>query len=242
MKNIVLLIKKEIKDYFISPMAYVVIVAFLILTGGCFAFFKDLYNTGQANMRNTFIFMSQILIIIIPALTMRSWAEEKKSGTIEILMTIPISKFGLIISKFLSALIFTFVTILLTAPIPITLNILGNPDNGIIVAGYLGITLLSASYIAVGQFISINTNNQIISFIVSFLLIGLLYIFGEPFFLQLLPGDIRIYFDALSLSSHFKSIARGVLDTRDILYYSSLIIIVLYFIYKSLKRINKFGK
>jgi len=241
MNNLITLIKKELKDYFISPIAYVVIATFLIATSIWFVFVKGLFISNQAEMRETFIFITQILILVIPALTMRSWAEEKKSQTLEIISTFPISNFELIIAKFLSCLIFVTFTLVLTFPIPITLNILGNPDNGIIIASYIGLILLAASYIAIGQFVSMNTKNQIVSFISSVAIIAILFIFGEPQFLQLMPSSFRVIFESLGLGSHYLSIAKGVLDTRDILYYLSLIIIVFYFIYKSSERIKKEG-
>ncbi len=241
MSNLIVLIKKELKDYFISPIAYVVIAAFLIATSIWFVFVKGLFINNQAEMRETFIFITQILIVVIPALTMRSWAEEKKSQTLEIISTFPISNLELIIAKFLSCLIFVIFTLLLTFPLPLTLNILGNPDNGIIIASYIGLILLSASYIAIGQFISINTQNQIVSFIVSAVLITVLYIFGEAQFLQFIPTSFRVIFESFGLGSHYLSIAKGVLDTRDILYYLSLIIVFFYFIYKSFERIKREG-
>jgi ABC-2 type transport system permease protein len=240
MRNTLLIIKKEIKDYFTSPIAYVVIAAFLVIVGVIFA--KDVFLDKQASMRNVFEFIPQILIIVIPALTMRSWAEERKEGTLEVISTLPISNLNLIIAKFVSCLFFTSIAIILTAPIPLTLNLIGNPDNGIILAGYFALILLSASYIALGQFISINTKNQIVAFIVAASLIGTLYLFGEAQFLVFIPKSIRFIFEALGLGSHFRSIAKGVLDSRDILYYFSIIILLFYFTYRSLLRIKRIGK
>lgn len=242
MKNIALVIKKELKDYFISPIAYVIIATFIVIVSIWFAFVKGLFINNQAQMRATFIFITQMLIIVIPALTMRSWAEEKKSGTLEVISTLPISNLGLIIAKFISCLIFVSLAILLTFTIPLTLNMLGNPDNGIIFASYFGLILLSASYITIGQLISINSQNQIVSFIISTVIITILYLFGEVQFLQFIPPSLRTYFEALGLGAHFKSLAKGVLDTRDILYYLSIITILFYFIHKSLIRIKKQGK
>lgn len=173
---------------------------------------------------------------------MRSWAEEKREGTLEIITTLPISKIELIIAKFTSTLTFTILMIMATLPIPITLNALGNPDNGVIIAGYIGLILLSATYIMIGQFVSINTQNQIVAFILSAVLIAILYIIGEVKFLEVLPSSLRVYCQALGLGVHFRSIARGVIDTRDVLYYLSIIIILLMFTYKSLDRIKRTGK
>jgi len=239
MKSILILVKKELKDYFISPIAYIVIITFLLAVSIWFVFIKGLFVSNQADMRDIFIFITQIFIIVIPALTMRSWAEERKSQTLEILTTLPISSIELIISKFLSCLIFVILALILTFPIPLTLNILGNPDNGIIIAGYIGLIFLSASYIIIGQFVSINTNNQIVAFIASSVIILILYIFGEAQFLQYFPNSIRVIFESFGIGSHFLSIAKGVIDTRDILYYLSLILIFFYFIYKSFDKIKR---
>jgi len=239
MKSILIIVKKELKDYFISPIAYIVIITFLLAVSIWFVFIKGLFLSNQADMRDIFIFITQIFIIVIPALTMRSWAEERKSQTLEILTTLPISSIELIISKFLSCLIFVILALILTFPIPLTLNILGNPDNGIIIAGYIGLIFLSASYIIIGQFVSINTNNQIVAFIASSVIILILYIFGEAQFLQYFPNSIRVIFESFGIGSHFLSIAKGVIDTRDILYYLSLILIFFYFIYKSFDKIKR---
>jgi ABC-2 type transport system permease protein len=173
---------------------------------------------------------------------MRSYSEELKEGTLELIATQPLSKLELIIAKFLSSFIFVLILLALTIPIPITINILGNPDNGVIIAGYIGLILLASSYIAIGQFISINTQNQIVAFIVSVVLIGILYLFGESQFLIYLPTFTRPFFESLGLGSHFRSIARGVIDSRDLLYYISIIIVMILFIYKSFQRIQKQGK
>lgn len=240
MKTVLTITKKELKDYFISPIAYVVITAFLVITGIWFA--KDVFTENRADMRNIFNFIPLVLIVTIPALTMRSWAEEKKEGTLEIISTLPISKAELIISKFLSCLIFATLLIVLTFPIPISLNMLGNPDNGVIIASYIGLILLSATYIMIGQFVSINTENQIVAFILATAFIAILYVIGEVKFLEIMPHSFGVYFEALGLGAHFRSIARGVIDTRDIFYYLSIIIILFMFTYKSLDRIKRIGK
>lgn len=240
MKNVFVLVKKELKDYFISPIAYVVISAFIIISGIIFT--KDLFVENQASLSNFIQIVPALLIIVIPALTMRSWSEEKKSGTLEIISTFPISKTEIMISKFISCFLFVLFVLILTFPIPLTLNVLGNPDNGVIIGSYFGLILLSASYIAIGQFISINTENQIVAFILSSSIIAVLYVFGEPTFLQFIPSYLRDFFESLGLGAHFRSIARGVIDSRDLLYYLSIIALLLYFINKSYERIKKLGK
>ncbi|MDD3647283.1 MAG: ABC transporter permease subunit [Candidatus Dojkabacteria bacterium] len=239
MKNVINITIKEVRDYFISPIAYVVIAAFVVVIG--ILFMKDFFVDNQADIRPFFEIVPGLLIIVIPAITMRSWAEEKREGTLEIISTLPVSRLELILSKFISCLLFVTFLILLTFPIPLTLNLMGSPDNGVILAGYIGLILLSASYITIGQFISINTQNQIVAFILSAIIIAVLYLFGEPQFLQVMPISLRSVFEALGLGSHFRSVARGVIDSRDVLYYLSIIGILFYFINKSFERIRRKG-
>lgn len=240
MKNIAILTKKELRDLFTSPIAYVVFATFLVISS--LLFIKDVFVVNQAEMRDFFELVPMLLIVVVPGITMRSWSEEKREGTIEILATLPFSRSQLIIGKFLSNFLFITIAILLTAIIPVTLNVLGNPDNGVIIAGYIGLLMLAAAYTVIGQFVSINTQNQIVSLILSAVLIAILYIIGEPGFLQFVPATLRGFFEALALGTHFESIAKGVLDTRDILYYVSIITILLLSIYKSFERIRKVGK
>lgn len=240
MKSVITITIKELKDFFISPIAYVAIGAFLIITG--ISFMKDFFIDNQADMRTFFELVPILLIILVPAITMRSWSEEKREGTLEVLNTMPISEWQLIISKFLSNFLFLVLSLLLTLSLPITVNVLGNPDNGVIIAGYIGLLFVAAAYTVIGQFVSINTQNQIISLILSAATIGFLYILGEASFLQFLPSSLRVYSEALGLGAHFKSIAKGVIDTRDVLYYLSIIIVLFVFISKSLHRIKKIGR
>ena len=240
MKNILLLIKKELKGYFISPVAYVVIIIFLLAANIWFV--KDLFVNNEASARKLFEILPLLFIFIIPAFTMKSWAEERKDGTIEILRTFPISKWELVLGKFFSTLIYFTILILTLFPIIIVLNILGNPDNGVMIAASIASIFLAASYIAIGQLVSINTTNQIISFILSVVFIGILYIVGDNSFLQFLPSSIRSIVASFGLGEHFRSIIKGVIDSRDILYYMSIIILIIFFIYKSLSRLSIKGK
>lgn len=233
------LIKKELKDYYLSPVSYIVVAAFVIVLSA--VFFNDLFIENQANMRKVFELIPLVFIIIIPALTMRTWAEERKEGTLELLMTQPISIRQLIGAKYFSTVIFASFMVLLTLPIPITLNYLGNPDNGVILAGYIGTFLLISAYAGIGQVVSMNSKNQIAALIIAVLLIGLLYIVGEVFILELLPFKFRDYFSALGLGYHFRSISKGVIDSRDVLYYFSIIGLSKLYMYKSLLRIKKRG-
>jgi len=240
MKNIIVLAKKEFKDYFISTIAYIVVSLFVIVVGVIFS--KDVFVLGVANMRNIFNLIPLVLVFLIPALTMRSFAEERQNGTFELLLTSPISHIQILIAKFLATMLFVIVLLISTLPIPIILNVIGNPNNGIIIAGYLGLLLLSASYISIGQFISINNTNQITAFLLSVMIIGLFYVIGLSNFLELLPIGFRDIFTSISLKSHFDSVSKGVIDSRDVLYYLSIWILLLYFTFQSILRIKKKGK
>lgn len=232
------LVKKELNDYFISPVAYIILSLFAIGVGAYWM--KDLFLYNQSEMRTVFEIIPLVFIVFIPAITMSSWAEEKQEGTYELLLTMPINRWQLVLAKFLSSFIFSIVLILTTLPIVLVLNLIGNPNNGIIVSSYIALLFLTAAYVAIGQFISVNSNNQIGALLISIALIGLFYMFGENFFLELVP--MKDFFSYLGLGSHFRSIAKGVLDSRDIVYYLSLIGLFQFLVYTTLIRITKKGK
>jgi len=240
MKNIAILTKKEFSDYFISTIAYIVISLFVVVIGVIFS--KNVFVLGVANMRNTFNLIPLVLIFLIPALTMRSFAEERQNGTFELLLTSPISGVQILIAKFLANMLFLILLLIATLPIPIILNMIGNPNNGMIIAGYIGLLLLGSSYISIGQFISINNTNQITAFLITVMTIGVFYIIGLPSVLELISVNFRNIFMSISLKSHFDSVAKGVIDSRDILYYLSIWILLLYFTFQSILRIKKKGK
>jgi len=218
--------KKEFRTYFNSPIAYIFITVFLVLTNWLFmrAFF--IYN--QSDMRGYFAFLPWIFLFFIPAVTMRLWAEEKKLGTMELLMTFPVRDRDVVLGKYLASLLFLTITILLSFSIPLTISILGDPDGGPIFGSYLGTILMGAAYLAIGLFFSSLTENQIIAFILGVAGCFLLFIIGEEFVLLTLPQTLVPLFKFLGLGTHFDSISRGVLDSRDILYYLSVVVFFLY--------------
>ncbi len=236
MKNILLLTMKELKDYFISPIAYITISIFLILAGLIFGL--NFFSNNNADLVNFFEIVSALLIIFISAICMGTWSEEKKSGTLEIIATQPFKDLEIVLSKIISSFLLTFIMIFLTFPIPVIVNLVGNPDNGIIIASYIGTLLLSISYILISHFISINTNNQIISIILSIVIIGIFYIISEPAFLEMTSDNISIILESIGISSHFEAIAKGVIDSRDLLYFTSLSIIFFLLTFKSFERIK----
>ena len=226
MSNIYAIFKKEFKSYFSSSIAYIFITAFLVFSG--WLFFRGFFLIGQTNMRPFFSILPWEFLFFIPAVTMRLWAEEKKLGTIELLMTLPLKDYEIVLGKFFAAFLFLTITILLTITLPFTLFYLGQPDLGPIIGGYIGALFMGAAYLSIGLFISCLTENQIIAFIVSVFACFTLFIIGEPIVITALPGWLAEIFSFLGLGAHFKSIGRGVLDSRDIIYYLSVITFFLF--------------
>jgi len=178
---------------------------------------------NQSSLRPFFSILPWIFLFLAPAVTMRSWAEEKKLGTLEILMTLPVNNWEIVIGKFLASFIFLMVTLCLTFPLVMTVNVLGNPDMGPVWGGYLGAFLLGGAYLAIGLFASSITENQIVSFIIAIIICFVFLIIGEDFVLMNAPTRLVPILSHLGLGSHFQSIGRGVIDSRDIVYYLSVI-------------------
>ena len=226
MTNIAAIFKKEFRSYFNSPIAYIFITFFLGLSS--WLFFRGFFFGNQAEMRGFFGFMPWIFLFFIPAVTMKLWAEEKKIGTIEILMTLPIRDYEVVLGKFFASFALLFVTILLSLVIPLSVMYFGDPDGGIIIAGYIGLLLMGAAYLSIGLCASTLTENQIIAFILGIFTCFVLLIIGEDIVLFNTPDWLFPIFNYLGLGSHYSSILRGVLDSRDIIYYLSVIGFFLY--------------
>jgi ABC-2 type transport system permease protein len=227
MSPMVAVLKRELKSYFLTPVAYVFIVIFLI-TANAFAFYLGgLYERGQADLNPFFTFHPWLFLFLVPALSMRLWAEERKSGSIELLMTLPIQTWQAVIGKFLAAWLFTGLAVGLTFPIWITINILGDPDNGAIFAAYIGSVLMAGGFLAVGTCISALTKNQVIAFVISVGLCFILLAAGHPMILALFskwaPQALVDGVASLSFLTHFESISKGVIDLRDLVYFCLLI-------------------
>ncbi|MFH0774066.1 MAG: Gldg family protein [bacterium] len=218
--------KKEFSSYFSSPLAYILAFSFLMVSG--YLFIKPFFLLNSASMRQFFELLPWIYLFFLPAITMRLWSEEKKLGTIELLFTYPVENYEIVLGKFLASLAFLLLLLFLTFPIPLVIAILGCPDPGAIIGGYAGSILLGASFLAIGLFCSLLSSNQIISFILTVFLCFLLLIIGEEFVATGTPQILVGFFRFISLGSHFDSIARGVLDSRDIIFYSSVIYFYLY--------------
>ena len=219
MRNIFTIFKKEVRSYFNSPAAYIVITFFLLFTG--YFFGSNLFLMNQANLRTAFGIIPLVFIFFMPAITMRLIAEEKKTGTIELLVTYPIKDSEIVIGKFLSALMLLAVALVFTWFYVFSVSLLGNLDGGQVIGGYFGLLLMGAAYLAIGMFASAITENQIVAFIVALVIIFIFFLMDKILFF--IPSSLVSIFQYLSIDYHFQNISRGVIDSRDLLYYFSVI-------------------
>ena len=232
MRNILTICRRELAGYFASPLAYVFIVIFLVLAGVLTFFVGNFFERGQADLQSFFTFHPWLYLVLIPAVSMRLWAEERKSGTIELFLTLPIRLTEAVIGKFLAAWIFVGITLALTFPFWLTVNFLGNPDNGVILASYIGSWLMAGALLAVGAFISAATKNQVIAFVVTAAVAFVFTAAGSPAVIGVLQGWAPQWlidaFAQTSFLGHFSAITRGVLDIRDVAYFVSIMIAFLF--------------
>jgi len=232
MSHAITICKRELGNYFGTPVAYVFMVIFLAMTGVFTFYIGNFYERGQADLRIFFMYHPWLYLFLIPALSMRLWSEERKTGTIELLMTLPVSTTGAVLGKFLAAWVFTAISLALTFPTWITVNYLGNPDNAVIFASYLGSLLMAGAYLAVGSCISAITKNQVIAFVIAVVVCFLFILSGFPlvlnFFSGWAPQTILNAVASLSFLTHFDNLSKGVIDLRDIIYFLSIIAFWLY--------------
>jgi len=221
MQNVMSIFKREFKAYFLSPIAYIFITVYLIAT--TFLFFQGFFIVDQADMRGYFGILPWVFLFFIPAITMRTWAEEKKMKTLELLLTWPVSDVEVVIGKFLSSFSLLVIVLLLSLTIPVSIALIGHPDAGQIVGQYIGSMLMGAAYLAIGLWVSSLTENQIVAFILGVVFTFILFIIGHPFITMVLPSALVPLFTYIGLNSHFESIGRGVIDSRDIIYYLSVV-------------------
>lgn len=222
MNPIFIIARKELQSFFDSLIAYILLVLFLGFSGFfTWMFGSDIFLVGQATMRGFFSVAYWSLFFFIPALTMRLLAEEKKTGTIELLLTKAVSDRQVVIGKFLGALSLVAIALLFTLPYVITLSRIGNLDQGEVVSGYLALLLMSAAYTGIGLLASSVTNNQIVAFL-SAISVGLMFHLIFEVLAGNTSGILSAVFSALSLSTHYESISRGVLDSRDVIYFLSV--------------------
>ena len=217
---------KEFKGYFSSPTAYVFMTVYLVLTG--WLFFRAFFFEAQASMRYYFVVLPWIFLFLLPAVTMRTWAEEKSSGTLELMLTLPVKDYEVVLGKFLACFFFLALTVMFSFPIPLIVYMYGNPDPGPLIGGYLGALFMGAAYLSIGIFASGLTKNQIVAYIMGIALCFFMFILGEGLVLGLLPKALVPIFEYLGLGSHFHSIGRGVIDTRDLVYYVSVVVFFLF--------------
>lgn len=224
--------KREFEGYFATPVAYVFIVIFLLAMGAFTFSFGQFFEQGRASLDVFFGFHPWLYLFLIPALSMRLWAEEQKTGTIELLMTLPVSVTAAVLGKFLAAWAFTGIALLLTFPMWLTVNYLGSPDNGVIFASYIGSWLMAGGYLAIGSCLSALTNNQVIAFVLTVVACFLITISGHDLVLNFFQGwaplTIADAVSSFSFLTHFAAIMRGVIDMRDIVYFGSLMALFLF--------------
>jgi ABC-2 type transport system permease protein len=232
MRNVLIIFRREFVSYFTTPLAYVFIVIFLVMAGVLTFFIGNFFDRGQADLQPFFAFHPWLYLVLIPALSMRLWAEERKSGTIELFLTLPIRMTEAVVGKFLAAWCFAGVALALTFPFWITVDLLGRPDNGVIVASYIGSWLMAGAPLAIGACVSAATKNQVIAFVVTAAIAFVFTVAGSPVVLGLLQGWAPEWLigavTRISFLDHFSAITRGVLDIRDLAYFVSIMIAFLF--------------
>ena len=218
--------RRELAGYFATPVAYVFIVIFLVLAGALTFTLGNFFGRGQADLIPFFSFIPWLFLFLVPALTMRLWAEERRLGTIELLLTLPLPQWQAVLGKFLAAWAFCGIALALTFPLWITVNILGSPDNGVILSGYVGCLLVAGAYLALGAAISAGTKNQVVAFVLAVALCFVFAAAGSPVVTEFLDSRIPQLAEvarALSVADRFGGFTRGVIAARDILFFASFI-------------------
>lgn len=227
MRNAGIIMRRELASYFATPLAYVFILIFLVLAAAFTFYLGGFYERGQADLAPFFGFHPWLYLFLIPALSMRLWAEERRSGSIELLMTQPITLWQAVLGKFLAAWVFAGLALVLTFPLWLTVNYLGDPDNGAILAAYLGSFLLAGGFLAIGTCMSALTKNATVAFILAVVGCFIFLLAGYPLVLDVfrawVPQGLVDAIASLSLLTHFEAISKGVIDLRDLLYFAMLI-------------------
>ena len=232
MNGLTTIFKRELRAYFATPVAYVFIVIFLVLTGVATFYMGSFYERGQADLEPFFQFHPWLYMFLLPAISMRLWSEERKAGTLELLLTLPVPLGAAVVGKFLAAWAFTALALLGTLPLWLTVNYLGEPDNTVIFAGYLGSLLMAGGFLAIGACVSALTKNQVIAFVVSFVICFAFNLSGFPMVIDMFsawaPQPIVDVISSFSFLTHFNSIVKGVIDVRDLVFFATLIAFWLY--------------
>ena len=229
MSMIGIITRRELGAYFATPLAYVFVLIFLMLSGAFTFYIGGFYERGQADLSAFFNYHPWLYLFLVPAISMRLWSEERKSGTIELLLTLPLTRMQAVLGKFFAAWLFTGLALALTFPLWITVNFLGQPDNGVIVSSYLGSWLMAGSFLSIGSCMSALTRNQVIAFILTVVVCFLFVLSGFLLVLDAVSAWApRVLVDAIasmSFLTHFNSIARGVIGLRDLLFFLSLVVV-----------------
>jgi ABC-2 type transport system permease protein len=219
--------RREFRSYFATPVAIVFIVIFLMLAGVFTFYIGQFYEREQADLQSFFVYHPWLYLFLVPAISMRLWAEERKSGTLELILTLPLPLWAIVVGKFLAAWAFIGVALALTFPGWITVNFLGQPDNGVIVASYLGSFLMAGAYLAVGAAISATTKSQVVAFVVAVSICFLFLVAGLPIVLDFFESwagtKVLETIAGFSFLSHFDSVRQGVIDVRDLVFFASFI-------------------
>ncbi len=227
LRNIWAIAKREVAAYFASPVAYVFIIIFLLLSGFLTFMVAGFFERGQANLLTFFAWHPWLYLFLVPAVGMRMWSEERRLGTIELLLTMPITPWQAIVGKFLASWFVLTVALALTFPVIVTVNYLGHPDNGVIIASYIGSLLLAGTYLSISAMTSAMTRNQVVSFILSLVICLFLILVGWPPVTNLLTqwasAGLVETIASFSVMTHFESIQNGVIDSRDMIYFFSII-------------------
>jgi ABC-2 type transport system permease protein len=222
-----LIFRRELGSYFATPLAWVFIVAFLVLSGVLTFYFGGFIEGGQADLMAFFRFHPMLYVVFIPAVSMRLWAEERKSGSLELLLTLPVTLWQAVVAKFLAAWVFCGLALGLSFPLWITVNWLGNPDNGAILTGYLGSWLMAGGFLAIGTCISATTKNQVVAFVIGggvcflFLMTGLGPVVDVVS--SFAPSIVVDSLSSLSVMTHYQAMSKGVIHLRDVIYFTALI-------------------
>lgn len=232
MSPILAIFRRELGGYFVTPVAYVFLVIFLALMGALTFYFGGFYERGQADLGPFFGLHPWLYAFLVPALAMRLWAEERDSGTVELLLTLPVTTAQAVIGKFLAAWAFVLIALALTAPMWWTVNYLGEPDNGVILAAYVGSAFMAGGFLAIGSFVSALTRSQVVAFVIGFVLCFVFLMAGYPLVLDAFrgwaPHGVVDAVAQLSFQAHFDSIRRGVLELPDLVYFAGLIVFFLF--------------
>lgn len=231
MSTVCTIAKRELAGYFATPLAYVFIIVYLFLTGIFTFYVGNFFERGEADLVPFFDFHPWLYLFLIPAIAMRLWAEERKSGTIELLLTLPVPLWAAITGKFVAAWAFTGIALALTFPMWITVNYLGQPDNGVILAGYVGSFLMAGAYLAIGSCLSAATRNQVVAFVLTVVVCFLFTVSGAPMVLDVFAGwapqAIVDTVASFSFLTHFNGIVAGVIEVKDIVFFATLILAAL---------------